>query len=52
MPTAELPDDLNDYYKSKARDLPTSKRNAVDDLMDALDYAVINALNQIGRAHV
>jgi hypothetical protein len=48
MPTAELPDDLNDYYKAKARDLPTRKRNCVDDLMDALDYAVIDALNHGG----
>ena len=48
MTTAELPDDLNDYYKAKARDLPTRKRTTVDDLMDALDYAVIDALNHGG----
>jgi len=48
MTTAELPDDLNDYYKAKARDLPTHKRTTVDDLMDALDYAVIDALNHGG----
>lgn len=48
MPTAELPDDLNDYYKAKARDLPTRNRTTVDDLMDALDDAVINALNHGG----
>jgi len=48
MPTAELPDDINDYYKAKARDLPTRKRTAVDDLMDELDCAVINALNHGG----
>jgi hypothetical protein len=30
MTTAELPDDLNDYYKSKARDLPTRKRNTAN----------------------
>ena len=45
MTTAELPDDLNDYYKSKARDLPTRKRNTVDDLIDALDDATILMLN-------
>ena len=48
MTTAELPDDLNDYYKAKARDLPTRKRTTVDDLMDELDCAVINALNHGG----
>ena len=48
MPTAELPDDLNDYYKAKARDLPTRKRNSVDDLMHVLDCAVIDALNHGG----
>ena len=48
MTTAELPDDLNDYYKSKARDIPTRDRNSVDDLMDALDYAVIDALHHGG----
>tara|TARA_R110000868_G_scaffold153267_3_gene378626 strand:+ start:727 stop:978 length:252 start_codon:yes stop_codon:yes gene_type:complete len=48
MTTAELPDDLNDYYKAKARDLPTRKRSCVDDLMDALDHAVIDALNHGG----
>ena len=48
MPTAELPDDINDYYKAKARDLPTRKRTTVDDLMDELDCAVINALNHGG----
>ena len=48
MSTAELPDDINDYYKAKARDLPTRKRTTVDDLMDELDCAVINALNHGG----
>jgi hypothetical protein len=48
MTTAELPDDLNDYYKAKARDIPQRKRNSVDDLMDALDYAVIDALHHGG----
>ena len=48
MTTAELPDDLNDYYKSKARDIPTRDRNSVNDLMDALDYAVIDALHHGG----
>jgi hypothetical protein len=48
MTTAELPDDLNDYYKAKARDIPQRKRNSVDDLMDALDCAVIDALNHGG----
>ena len=48
MTTAELPDDLNEYYKAKARDIPQCKRNSVDDLMDALDYAVIDALNHGG----
>jgi hypothetical protein len=48
MTTAELPDDLNDYYKAKARDLPTRNRNTVDDLMDSLDDAVIDALNHGG----
>jgi hypothetical protein len=48
MTTAELPDDLNDYYKAKARDLPTRKRTTVDDLMDALDCALIDALNHGG----
>jgi hypothetical protein len=48
MTTAELPDDLNDYYKAKARDLPKRERSAVDDLMDALDNAVIDALHHGG----
>jgi hypothetical protein len=48
MPTAELPDDFNEYYKSKARDLPTRKVNSVDDLINALDTATINALNHGG----
>jgi hypothetical protein len=48
MTTAELPDDLNDYYKAKARDLPTRKRNSVDDLIDALDTLTIEALNHNG----
>jgi hypothetical protein len=48
MTTAELPDDLNDYYKAKARDLPTRKRNTVDDLIDALDDATILMLNHGG----
>jgi hypothetical protein len=48
MPTAELPDDINDYYKAKARDLPTRNRTAVDDLMDVLDNAVIDALHHGG----
>jgi hypothetical protein len=48
MTTAELPDDLNDYYKAKARDLPTRNRTTVDDLMDVVDYAVIDALNHGG----
>ena len=48
MTTAELPDDLNDYYKSKARDLPKRKRNTVDDLIDALDNATNLMLNHGG----
>ena len=48
MTTAELPDDLNDYYKAKARDLPTRNRNCVDDLIDALDNATILMLNHGG----
>jgi hypothetical protein len=48
MPVAELPDDFNEYYKSKARDLPKANRTTVDDLMDALDKATINALNYGG----
>ena len=48
MTVADYPDDINDYYKAKARDLPTRKRSDVDDLMDALDYAVIDALNHDG----
>ena len=48
MTVADYPDDINDYYKAKARDLPTRKRSDVDDLMDALDYAVIDALNHGG----
>jgi hypothetical protein len=48
MTVADYPDDLNDYYKAKARDLPTRKRTTVDDLMDALDYAVIDALHHGG----
>jgi hypothetical protein len=48
MTVADYPDDINDYYKAKARDLPTRKRTTVDDLMDALDYAVIDALNHGG----
>lgn len=51
MTVADYPDDLNEYYKAKARDLPTRKRNAVDDLMDALDKAVINALYHNGSNH-
>lgn len=48
MTVADYPDDINDYYKAKARDLPTRKRSDVDDLMDALDYAVIDALHHGG----
>jgi hypothetical protein len=48
MTVADYPDDINDYYKAKARDLPTRNRSSVDDLMDALDYAVIDALNHGG----
>jgi hypothetical protein len=48
MTVADYPDDINDYYKAKARDLPTRNRTTVDDLMDALDYAVIDALNHGG----
>ena len=48
MTVADYPDDINDYYKAKARDLPTRKRSDVDDLMDALDYAVNDALNHGG----
>jgi hypothetical protein len=48
MTVADYPDDINDYYKAKARDLPTRKRSSVDDLMDALDYAVIDALHHGG----
>jgi len=48
MTVADYPDDINDYYKAKARDLPTRNRTTVDDLMDALDYAVIDALHHGG----
>ena len=48
MTVADYPDDINDYYKAKARDLPRRKRSSVDDLMDALDDAVIDALHHGG----
>jgi len=48
MTVADYPDDINDYYKAKARDLPTRNRTTVDDLMDALDYTVIDALHHGG----
>jgi hypothetical protein len=48
MTVADYPDDINDYYKAKARDLPTRKRNSVDDLIDALDTLTIEALNHNG----
>jgi hypothetical protein len=48
MTVADYPDDINDYYKAKARDLPTRNRSCVDDIMDALDYAVIDALHHGG----
>jgi len=48
MTVADYPDDINDYYKAKARDLPTRNRSCVDNLMDALDYAVIDALHHGG----
>jgi U3 small nucleolar ribonucleoprotein component len=48
MPVAELPDDFNEYYKAKAKDLPTSKRTTVDDLIDLLDKATIDMLNHGG----
>jgi hypothetical protein len=48
MTVAELPDDINDYYKAKAKDLPKSVCTDLGDLMDALDKAVINAMDHAG----
>ena len=48
MPVAELPDDFNEYYKAKNRDIPTRKATTVDDLINVLDAATIQALNHGG----
>jgi hypothetical protein len=48
MPTAELPDDWNDYYKEKGRDLPQHKADPVSDLLQELDNATISMLHHGG----
>ena len=45
MTIADLPDDLNDYYKEKCRDLPTGRVTPVSKLLQELDNATIRALN-------
>jgi len=48
MPTAELPDDWENYYKEKGRDLPQHKVDPVSDLLQELDNATIAMLNHGG----
>ena len=48
MTTAELPDEWKEYYKAKARDLPEPKQSTINDLLNVLDTATINALNNGG----
>lgn len=48
MTTAELPDDWENYYKEKGRDLPKSKPDPVSDLLQELDNATIAMLNRGG----
>lgn len=48
MPTAELPDDWENYYKEKGRDLPQHPPDPVSDLLQELDNATIAMLNHGG----
>lgn len=44
----DIPDELIDLYRQKARDLPTGKRSPVHELMAKLDAAVVSQLNHDG----
>lgn len=48
MTTAELPDDWEQYYKDKGRDLPKHQPDPVSDLLQELDNATISMLNHGG----
>ena len=48
MPSTTFADDYDDYYESKDSDKNKEKRVSVDDLIEALDTATSNALNNGG----
>jgi len=44
----DVPDEILDYYKEKARDLPKAQPSPVHDLMTKLDAAVVDQLYHDG----
>lgn len=44
----DIPDEITDYYKEKARDLPKAQPSPVHDLMAKLDSAVVAQLYHDG----
>ena len=48
MSSTTFADDYDDYYESKGGDKNKEKRVSVDDLIEALDTATSNALNNGG----